>query len=294
MSILSSVLTVSMLATASNDDPITYARPKLLMEVSELADAAIAKGFRILDARNKTKYGQGHIPGAVWVDHETWSKSFADQQDPKDWAKRIAALGIGDADAVVVYDDNLSKDAARVWWILRYFGVKDARLLNGGWPAWTSAALPVSKHAEVVSAVTFSVRTADTGRLATKSAILDLLKDKKTQIIDARSEKEFCGDEKLKNKRGGAIPGAINLEWTDALDSKTQKFKSPAELTKILKDAGIDVTRPTVTHCQSGGRSSVMVFTLELMGAKDVSNYYRGWSEWGNDESLPIVQPKKK
>lgn len=294
MSILSSVFSVSILATAPIDDANSYARPKLLMEISQLADPATAKRFQILDARAKSKYDQGHIPGAVWVDHEAWNKSFAAKQDAKEWAVRIGALGIGDATAVVIYDDSKSKDAARVWWILRYWGVKDARLLNGGWPAWTSAALPISKQAEVVTAASFRVETADAARLATKSTVMELLKDKKTQIIDARSEKEFCGDEKLKNKRGGAIPGAINLEWTDALDSTTQKFKSPAELTKILKDAGIDVTRPTVTHCQSGGRSSVMVFTLELTGAKDVSHYYRGWSEWGNDEATPIVQPKKK
>ena len=90
------------------------------------------------------------------------------------------------------------------------------------------------------------------------------------------------------------VPGALHLELTEAFDKQTQKFKSPAELALVLKNAGIDVARPTVTHCQSGGRSSVMAFTLELMGAKEVANYYRGWSEWGNAADTLIVTPKKK
>src|SRR5262249_32147583 len=111
--------------------------------------------------------------------------------------------------------------------------------------------------------------------------------------IDARSEGEYCGETK-NAKRGGAIPGAVHLEWSDLIDKKTQKFKSPEELTKLFKDAGIDLKRPTVTYCQSGGRAAVMAFGLELMGARNVRNYYRSWSEWGNDENTPIVKPPSK
>lgn len=282
----------ALLAQAAED--AAYARPKMLVEVGQLANPAVAKQFRILDARSKAKYDQGHILGAVWVDHEAWSKAFAKSQDPKDWADKIGKLGIDNRSSVVVYDDAMAKDAARVWWILRYWGVEDARLLNGGWPAWSNADFAASKVTNTPQPAKFTIDASAAGRLATKDTVLDLLKDKKTQIIDTRSEKEYCGDEKLKNKRGGAIPGAVHLEWTEALDPKTQKFKSAGDLTKILKDAGIDLSRPTVTHCQSGGRAAVMAFTLELMGAKEVSNYYRGWSEWGNDDNTPVVTPKKK
>src|ERR1700687_6047710 len=118
-------------------------------------------------------------------------------------------------------------------------------------------------------------------RLATKDQVKESLKDKMLQIIDARSEGEYCGDTKLA-KRAGAIPGALQLEWKALLDPKTQKFKSAPELQQVFEKAGIDLTKPSVTHCQSGGRSSVMVFAMELMGASDVRNYYRSWAEWGN------------
>jgi thiosulfate/3-mercaptopyruvate sulfurtransferase len=283
---------VLALALGSGERPVqAYARPELLVEAAEVAQQAKAARVRLLDARSNVKYKEGHVPGAVWVDHDAWSKVFADGQDPKDWAARIGELGIDNSTRVIVYDDAMSKNAARIWWMLRYWGVVDARLVNGGFPAYSAAGLPLSQNVPDQGA-TFNIMR-EGGRLATREDVLGVLKNKKGQIIDTRSEKEFCGDTRLA-KKGGAIPGAVHLEWTEALDPKTQKFKSAAELSKLLKDAGIDLSRPIVAHCQSGGRSSVMAFTLELMGARDVANYYLGWSEWGNRDDTPIVTPAKK
>ncbi len=94
-----------------------YPRADLLVEPSELAKSA--GKFIILDARDRTKYEQGHIPSARWVDHATWAKSFQDGQDTEAWSKRIAGLGIEADSKVVIYDDDWSKEAARIWWILR-------------------------------------------------------------------------------------------------------------------------------------------------------------------------------
>ena len=99
---------------------------------------------------------------------------------------------------------------------------------------------------------------------------------------------------RLKNRRGGAVPGAKHLEWSDLIDKDTQRFKPAAELRNLFRDAKITLDRPTATYCQSGGRAAVMAFGLELMGAKDVSNYYRSWAEWGNADDTPAVLPKRK
>lgn len=271
-----------------------YAKPDLLIEAADLAKADSLKAYRILDARDKKKYDARHVPGSIWVDHESWSKTFGKTQDPNVWAPMIGGLGIDANTKVVVLDDALAKDAARIWWILRYWGVKDARILNGGWTAWKSGDHPVSTEIPNIETRTFRPMAAGS-RLAAKENVLGIVNDKKgIQILDARSEKEHCGDEKLKNQRGGAIPGAMQLEWSDALDKSTQKFKSTRELSQILKEAGVDLSKPIVTHCQSGGRAAVMAFTLELMGAENVANYYRGWSEWGNDENAPIERPTPK
>lgn len=288
---LAFILSFSLLGTSLMGAG-TYSRTELLVEPSNLAKAG--SQCVILDARDRAKYELGHIPNARWVDHATWAKSFQDGKDAEGWSKKIAGLGIDGKSKVVIYDDDWNKEAARIWWILKYWGAADVRLLNGGWKAWTAAALPIQKETPPAPTATKFVAKSQVERLATKQKLLDSLTDKSIQIIDARSEGEFCGVEKMSNKRAGAIPGAKHLEWIDLMDKTTQKFKSPDEIAKLFDAAGIDLNEKTAAHCQSGGRASVMAFGLELMGAKDVSNYYRSWNEWGNSDNTPIVPGKPK
>ncbi|MFO0938363.1 MAG: rhodanese-like domain-containing protein [Gemmataceae bacterium] len=171
--------------------------------------------------------------------------------------------------------------------------MRDARLLNGGWIGWEKGKHPTDKAAPKIMASEFKAVAAPR-RMATKEELLKSLPGANLQIVDARSEDEFCGIDSLKNKRAGAMPGAKQLEWIDLIEKDTHRFKSPGELKKLFDAAGIKLDRPTATHCQSGGRASVMAYGLELMGAKDVRNYYKSWSEWGNTDETPIVKPEKK
>lgn len=267
-----------------------YPHPELLIEAPQLAKEVAAKKVHVLDVRPSAKYAAGHVPGALWVDTRSWSKAFAAGPDKETWVKLLGGYGL-EADApVVVYGDDV-REAARVWWVLRYWGFKDARLLNGGWAAWTADGGTVSKEAPRPEPTTPRL-TANADRLATKGQVLEYVKGKDHLIIDARSDNEYCGEQKLA-KRGGAIPGARNLEWSDLLE-RNGRFKSPEELMKLFQEHGISTREPAVTYCQSGGRASVVAFALELMGAKDVRNYYRSWNEWGNDPDTPIVTPRKK
>jgi thiosulfate/3-mercaptopyruvate sulfurtransferase len=281
-------------AWAAAGDSSPYPRPELLMEPAELAKPEVAKKFHVLDARPWAKYKAGHIPGAFWVDHAAWSAAFNTDPAAESWGKRLGAAGLDRLDRrVVVYADDV-REAARVWWILRYWGLKDVRLLNGGWQGWLAAGSATAKWTPVGDGERKTPPlTAHPERLATMKLLLDALKEKRFSILDARSEREYCGDMRLA-KRGGSIPGATHLEWSALLDKKTQRFKSAGELRKLFKDAGVDPARPTITYCQSGGRAAVLAFGLELMGAKGVRNYYRSWSEWGNAEDTPVATPKKK
>ncbi len=285
-----------VLLAAAADAKAEYPRGELLIEVGALAKQVGREPgkdeppLRVLDVRTKAKYESGHVPGALWVDTAAWSKAFATGQDRDDWAKRLGELGITPEARVIVYGDAVN-ESARVWWILHYWGVKDARLLNGGWRAWRAADGPSSTEVAKVEPVTVKLAAGD--RLATKETMLEALKEKKLQIVDARSPAEFCGDADTA-KRNGAIPSSLNLDYAALLDPETQRFKSADELTKLFREAGIDPAKPTATYCQSGGRASVMAFALELMGAKDVRNYYKSWSEWGNADDTPIVKPPKK
>jgi thiosulfate/3-mercaptopyruvate sulfurtransferase len=284
-------LLVLLLIPGGDPKADAYARPELLLEPVELARAEVAGKFRILDARPRKEFEAGHIRAAVWVDHDAWSKAFAAGQDAAAWAKRLADVGIGKA--VVIYDDQRNNRAARIWWILKYWGIKDVRLLNGGWQGWTNAGHSVSRNDYMYPKRVQALEAPERQRLVSKKQLLDSLPKAKVQIIDTRSEGEFCGTTE-KARRNGAIPGARHLEWSDTLDKKSQRFKTAAELKQLFRQAGIDPQRPSATYCQSGGRAAVMAFVLELMGARDVGNYYRSWAEWGNDDNTPITRPKEK
>ena len=266
-----------------------YPRPELLVEASQLLKE---KDVVILDVRGSDVYASGHIPNAIAIDTTAWGKAFPNEPDAADWSKRLGAIGIDAKTRVVVHGDADVRDPARIWWMLRYWGVNDVRLLNGGWDAWKAAGGSVSTDVPSPKLKTVTL-SRQSERLATKVDLLKELKGTPPQIIDARSAREHCGELKSA-KRGGAIPGAIHLEWKEAIDPKSGRFKSPDELTALLKANGIDPSQPTVTYCQSGGRAAVMAFTIELMGGKQVRNYYQSWSEWGNDEQTPIVVPKLK
>jgi thiosulfate/3-mercaptopyruvate sulfurtransferase len=285
-----SLFALMLLPAGEDAGPHRYARPELLIEAADLARLLGSDKVRVLDCRGKGMFlsGGGHVPGAAWLDAMTWARSF-DPSDRDGWARRIGGLGIDVDTTVVIYDDSRAKDAARVWWILRYWGVRDVRLLNGGWLAWRASGRPIEKGDHHPAAV--DARLApQPAHLATKGHVLEHLKGG-TQLVDARSNDEFCGVARTA-KRNGAIPGAAHLEWSDTVD-RTGRFKSPQELVTLFRQAGIDPSRPAITYCQSGGRAAVMAFVLELMGGNDVRNYYRSWAEWGNAEDTPIAKPKK-
>lgn len=279
-------LSASAIATAeTSEDP----RDRLLIEPAVLAqriEDGSAADWVILDVRDPDAYETGHLPRAIRVEHDEWKSGF-DPAAAAAWSERIGSLGIRHDSTVVIYDDSRQTNAARVWWILRYWGVKDARLLDGGWPEWESSKLPTSDASPDPRPVAFEAR-AEPRRHTDKQDLLGRLGSDNLLVIDSRSEAEYEGKEPLKNQRAGAIPGAVHLEWKDLVQEDSGRFKPADELGRLLRDAGIDLGQPIVTYCQSGGRASVLAFGLERMGADAVSNYYAGWGEWGNSEETPI------
>ena len=270
--------------------PAAYPRAELIIEPAVLAQKEVAEKAIILDVRGEKSYAAGHIPGAIRVEASDLSKAFVAETDPDKWARRLGDLGIDVDSHVVIYGDDW-REAARAWWIVRYWGVADVRLLNGGWTAWKASGEAVSTEVAKPKPVKGKVRrTAD--RLATKEDVLALLKEKSPQIIDARTTGEYCGTTGTAKKKG-AIPGAVHLEWNAFIDADTQRLKPGGEIAETLRKAGIDPSKPAVTYCQSGGRAAVSAFVLELMGGKEVRNYYRSWAEWGNADDTPVVKPEK-
>jgi thiosulfate/3-mercaptopyruvate sulfurtransferase len=269
--------------------PADYAKPELLADAAALVKTPAGL---VLDLRARPQYLQGHIPGAVWINAPAWGKAFTPNASASDWEKRLGEVGVDLEKPVILCGGDDMREAARLWWILRYWGLKDVRILNGGWSAWQAAQGPVDRQETQPQAKSLKL-TASEERLATKAQLLKLLQGAGPQILDVRSTAEYCGDTATA-RRNGSIPGAINLEWVECIDPKTKKIKSATELQKLFEEHKVDVNKPAITYCQSGGRASVMAFALELMGGNQVQNYYQSWAEWGNDPNTPIVKPAKK
>jgi thiosulfate/3-mercaptopyruvate sulfurtransferase len=270
------------------ESPMQYPNAKILAEARELLDSQAAAAMRILDVRAADAYRKGHIPGAVWIDAEQWaarSRQAGTLQDARVWSELVGSLGIDAETPVVVYDETVTPTAARIWWLLRYAGHPNVRLLNGGLAAWREADGAITTDQPKIAATKFEPRLQKQ-MLADQDFVRRLVGQPDACLIDARSLAEYTG-QRAQGPRGGRVPGSKHLEWSNFLDERG-RIKPPAELAKLLEDRHIASDQTAVTYCQSGGRAALDAFVLDLMGFKDVKNYYGSWAEWSADEQAPI------
>jgi len=246
---------------------------------------------RIVDLRAEDAYRRGHIPGAVHLsphqlkdpDNEVYVIA------PDRFARLMGDLGIGNDTTVVGYDDQGGLFAARLWWVLEYYGHAQAKVLNGGWNKWVQEKRPVTAAVPDPQPVAFAVKP-DPTKLSLVDDLLTDLKRPDVVILDARSPGEYSGFD-VRARRGGHIPGAVNREWVRNLTTDAVKtFRPAAELRKLYEAAGVTRDKAVITYCQTGVRAAHAHFTLRLLGYDRVRNYDGSWQEWGNRPDLPIAR----
>ena len=252
-------------------------------------------GALVIDCRPAELFAAGHIPGAVHLD--LWGVSLIDTSDAplRAFMWMIGHLfslrGVTPDRPVVVYDTDSGIRAARAFWLLEYLGHPDVRLLDGGLSAWTAARKPVTTEAVAPTPSTWH-GVPDRARLATLDDVRARLGKPETAILDTRSEAEYFA-EAVRAKRGGAIPGAVNIEWKKNLDADG-RFKSADALRAMYADAGITPDREVVTYCQGGYRAAHAYLALRILGYPNVRNYTGSWKEWGDRDDVPVEVVKRK
>ena len=243
----------------------------------------------LIDVRPAEEFARGHIPGAVHLD--LWGVSLIDTSEAPLKAfmwmigHQFGLRGVSQNRPVVVYEQDSGIRAARAYWFLDYLGHPNAAILDGGFAAWVKAGRPVTTDT-VAPKPTDWVGEPDASKLATWRQVRDHLGDPSTAILDTRSEAEYFG-ENVRAKRGGSIPGAVNLEWKQNL-TPDGHFKSPDELKAMYAAAGVTPDREVITYCQGGYRAAHAYVALQLAGFDRVRNYTGSWKEWGDREDLPL------
>ena len=246
----------------------------------------------LIDFRPAENYCENHLPGSVHLDLFGISSVDTDPAPLKAFfwiiEHLLASRGVSNEVPVVVYDDTTGIRAARAFWFLELFGHPNARVLDGGFSAWAKQGLPVTRDTHKPTPTGWT-GTRNERILAGWREVKDRIGRADAVLVDTRSDAEYCGTT-VRAARGGAVPGAVHLEWTNNL-AADGGFKSTSELKRMYERAGITPDREIVTYCQGGYRAAHTYLALRLLGYPRVRNYIGSWKEWGDRVDLPIEHP---
>lgn len=257
---------------------------------------------RLLDVRwrldrpdGRADFEAGHVPGAVYVDLETElavPPAEREAEDgrhplpaPDDFQSAARRWGIDPGDTVVVYDDAKSTSAARAWWLLRYAGVPDVRVLDGGLREWKRTIEAIE-----TGPATAPVPGAVTVRYGALPVIAlgDVLSFTESGVlIDARAGERFRGESEPADPRPGHIPGAVNRPTTMNVD-EYGRFLPPGDLRVRFAELGVTDASPVGTYCGSGITAAHEAIALTLAGF-DPALFPGSFSQWSNHPELPVV-----
>lgn len=257
--------------------------------VTEIPMGAVVADVRYyLDGRSgRAAYDAGHVPGAVFVDLDAQLAAHGDPSagrhplpDPAEFARAMGALGVGDADTVVAYDDQGGVMAARLVWMLRATG-HEAALLDGGLAAYGG---PLERETPLRSAARFTARPWPAERLATidEAAATDA-----SVVIDARQRERFDGAPDALDPRFGHIPGARSVPCRENVGDDG-RFLPADELRARFAAVGITGAEPVISYCGSGVSACHNLLALEHAGLGGGRLFPGSWSQWSRDETRPL------
>jgi thiosulfate/3-mercaptopyruvate sulfurtransferase len=251
------------------------------------------EGFGYLPESGRDEWAQSHIPGAGFLDVlGELSDSSAGipfmMPDPPDFAATMAAHGVADGTAVVLYNKGMPMWSTRVWWMLRAIGFDNVAVLDGGWEKWTREGRPVTADVRTHRPGTLSVN-ARPQRWVDKARMLDVITSGSPVTINALSPEVYSG-EKNQYGRAGHLPGTHNVFYGNLIDPDTGEFLPPEKLAPLFAASGALEAPEVITYCGGGISATMDCLALELCGQRNVAVYDGSMSEWVKDESLPLKQ----
>lgn len=248
---------------------------------------------------NPGLYERAHVPGAV---NFSWHNDLNDKVRRDIVGKQgfetlLSKAGVAPDTTVVLYGDTNNWFAAWGAWVFDLYGVKNVKLLDGGRKKWEAENRPLNNRAPEYAATTYRVGNINLDLRARLGDALAAAEGKSdAKLVDIRSADEYqgkvfapAGVPEL-SIRAGHIPGAVNVPWGQAV-KEDGTFKSPEDLKKLYAGVGIDGSKPVITYCRIGERSSHTWFALSKILGYKVKNYDGSWTEYGNAVGVPINNP---
>ena len=274
-----------------------YARPEVLVDCEWVQQHRNDDNVKLIEVDVDTDaYNEGHIAGAVaW----NWTSQLNDpvRRDilSKEAVEKLASeAGIKNSDTIVLYGDNNNWFAAFAFWILKMYGHEDIRLMDGGRKKWIEHGHDLTNEEEKPQPGNYTAKEADTKLRATVIEILEDIKSKNSHLVDVRSPAEYSGEVIAPPgmtetaQRGGHIPGAQSIPWSQAVN-EDGTFKTADALRELYGAKGVDNSKPVIAYCRIGERSSHTWFVLHyLLGFQDCKNYDGSWTEYGSMVNVPI------
>lgn len=266
------------------------ALPRLL-EPTELQPLLQRPDVVLITVCSAERYAEAHIPGSLHVLPAELQHGQAPAPGLLPNAERLSTLfsrlGLSPEKTVVACDDEGGPWAGRLLWTLTLLGHDRWAFLNGGLRAWEADGLPTTTEPTPLPTPTaFAAHIDEQYRIST-DALLAALDDPQLKVWDTRSRAEYTG-EKAVSRRGGHIPGAIHLEWTELLDSERHlRLKPLPQIDALLTEHGFTRSQSIVTHCQTHRRSGLSWLVGQLLGYEVIA-YDGSWGDWGNRDDTPI------
>jgi thiosulfate/3-mercaptopyruvate sulfurtransferase len=188
---------------------------------------------------------------------------------------------------VVAYDASGGAYAARLWWLLRYFGHDLVSLLDGGWQAWQAAGYPTMQAAPTIEPAAF-IAVPHTEMVADAAALDALRRDPRALVLDARATERYEGRAEPIDPQAGHIPGARTAPYIGNLRDDGS-MKSADDLRERYLALGADSAERIVCYCGSGVTAAHDIFALFLAGRTDAVLYEGSWSDWSSDPTRPVA-----
>jgi thiosulfate/3-mercaptopyruvate sulfurtransferase len=279
---------------------MSYVHPEVLVDTKWAEDHLKDSNVRIaeVDYDAKANYELGHIPGAVLFD---WKNDINDPLTRNVLTKEacqalLQNAGVNNDTTLLLYGDFNNWFAAFAFWVFKYYGYKDIRLINGGRKKWLQEDRALAKDVPSYPKGNFAASQPDSKIRVFLDEVKRAVNAPGLEMIDVRSPKEFSGEilappeyPTEHAQRGGHIPGAVNIPWAQAVNDSDGTFKKSEELKQLYESKGITPDKEIIAYCRIGERSSHTWFVLKyLLGYPNVKNYDGSWTEWGNMVANPI------